>query len=42
MKCAGLMEAIQIRKAGYEIRLNHYDFMKKYRYLIKGKPASIN
>ncbi|CAD8075420.1 unnamed protein product [Paramecium sonneborni] len=42
MRCAGLLEAIQIRKAGYEIRLNHLDFMKKYRYLIKGKPSNIN
>ncbi|CAD8065239.1 unnamed protein product [Paramecium primaurelia] len=42
MRCAGLLEAIQIRKAGYEIRLYHNDFMKKYRFLIKGKPTNIN
>ncbi|CAD8099500.1 unnamed protein product [Paramecium sonneborni] len=34
MTCAGLMEAIQIRKAGYEIRLKHIDFIKKYQHLV--------
>jgi myosin heavy subunit len=35
MRYAGLLEAIRIRKAGYEIRIRHEDFVKKYRYLTK-------
>ena len=33
MKYAGLFEAIRIRKAGYEVRMTHEDFVKKYRFL---------
>ncbi|KAM3143890.1 hypothetical protein pb186bvf_003941 [Paramecium bursaria] len=39
---AGLLEAIQIRKAGYEIRIFHHEFIKKYRFLVKGKIQNIN
>ncbi|CAD8080019.1 unnamed protein product [Paramecium primaurelia] len=41
MTCAGLMEAIQIRKAGYEIRQKHIDFIKKYQYLVNKNPKNI-
>lgn len=33
MRQAGLLEAIRIRKAGYEIRVKHEDFVKKYRLM---------
>lgn len=35
MRYAGLLEAIRIRKAGYEIRIKHEDFVKKYRFFTK-------
>ncbi|CAD8176944.1 unnamed protein product [Paramecium octaurelia] len=41
MTCAGLMEAIQIRKAGYEIRQKHAEFIKKYQHLVNKNPKNI-
>ncbi|CAK90321.1 unnamed protein product (macronuclear) [Paramecium tetraurelia] len=41
MTCAGLMEAIQIRKAGYEIRQKHSEFIKKYQHLVNKNPKNI-
>lgn len=37
MRYAGLLEAIKIRKSGYEIRIKHEEFIKKYRYIIINK-----
>ena len=34
--CAGVLEAIKIRKQGYSIRRNHEEFVKKYFPLTKG------
>ncbi|KRX06758.1 P-loop containing nucleoside triphosphate hydrolase [Pseudocohnilembus persalinus] len=33
LKCAGLIEAIRIRKAGYSIRREHLQFLKRYKVL---------
>jgi myosin heavy subunit len=39
MRCAGLMEAVRIRKAGFDIRINHDEFFKKYRFIsVPGVP----
>ncbi len=33
LKCGGLLEAIRIRKAGYDIRRTHQEFLKRYKVL---------
>lgn len=38
LRCAGMLEAIRIRKAGYAIRIAQEDFVKRYRAILgKGK-----
>jgi myosin heavy subunit len=37
MRYAGLLEAIKIRKSGYEIRIKHHEFINKYRYIATNK-----
>ena len=34
--CSGLLEAIKIKKQGYTVKMNHLDFVIKYRFLVKG------
>jgi myosin heavy subunit len=43
LRCAGMLEAIRIRKNGYGVRRIHQDFLDKYRIILnkKGKPSGI-
>ncbi len=41
LRCAGMLEAIRIRKAGYAIRVTQIDFAKRYRAIL-GKGRKIN
>ena len=35
LKCAGMLEAIRIRKAGYSIRMKLDEFVRRYRPCLK-------
>lgn len=37
LSCAGMLEAIRIRKAGYAIRVTMDDFAKRYRAILGPK-----
>lgn len=37
LRCAGMLEAIRIRKAGYSIRIMFKDFNRRYRPCLKGE-----
>lgn len=37
LRCAGMLEAIRIRKAGYSIRIVFKDFIRRYRACLKGE-----
>lgn len=37
LRCAGMLEAIRIRKAGYSIRIVFKDFNRRYRPCLKGE-----
>jgi myosin heavy subunit len=37
LRCAGMLEAIRIRKAGYSIRIIFKDFIRRYRPCLKGE-----
>ena len=37
LRCAGMLEAIRIRKAGYSIRIVFKDFIRRYRPCLKGE-----
>lgn len=37
LRCAGMLEAIRIRKAGYAIRVSMEDFSKRYRAILGKK-----
>ena len=37
LRCAGMLEAIRIRKAGYSIRIVFKDFNRRYRPILKGE-----
>ena len=37
LRCAGMLEAIRIRKAGYSIRTVFKDFNRRYRNCLKGE-----
>jgi len=39
LRCAGMLEAIRIRKAGYSIRIVFKDFIRRYRPILKGDAA---
>lgn len=39
LKYSGLFEAIRIRKSGYEIRINHDQYLTRYGHCYKGKPG---
>eukprot|EP01012_Entosiphon_sulcatum_P063096 TRINITY_DN9005_c0_g1_i1.p1 TRINITY_DN9005_c0_g1~~TRINITY_DN9005_c0_g1_i1.p1 ORF type:complete len:959 (+),score=117.77 TRINITY_DN9005_c0_g1_i1:1344-4220(+) len=34
LRCAGVIETIRIRRAGYSVRIPHYDFVLRYRQLL--------
>jgi myosin heavy subunit len=34
LRCAGMLEAIRIRKAGYAIRVTQDDFSKRYKAVL--------
>lgn len=34
LKCAGIMEAIKIRKSGYSLRIPYEDFCERYALLV--------
>jgi myosin heavy subunit len=37
LRCAGLLEAIRIRKAGYAIRRRHKEFFNTYKLIVENK-----
>ena len=39
LRCAGMLEAIRIRKAGYAIRLTQDDFVRRYSSILGKKKA---
>ena len=39
LRCAGMLEAIRIRKAGYSIRIEFKDFIRRYRACLKGEAS---
>ena len=39
LRCAGMLEAIRIRKAGYSIRIVFKDFIRRYRSCLKGEAS---
>lgn len=39
LRCAGMLEAIRIRKAGYSIRIIFKDFNRRYRPVLKGEAS---
>ena len=39
LRCAGMLEAIRIRKAGYSIRIVFKDFTRRYRPCLKAEAA---
>ena len=39
LRCAGMLEAIRIRKAGYSIRIIFKDFIRRYRPCLRGEAA---
>ena len=41
LKCAGMLEAIRIRKAGYSIRIVFDDFVRRYRPCLKGQTKGL-
>lgn len=42
LKCAGMLEAIRIRKAGYAIRVTMDDFAKRYRAILGVKKKNLD
>jgi myosin V len=36
LKCAGMLEAIRIRKAGFAIRIDNQEFCRRYKPCLKG------
>lgn len=42
LRCAGMLEAIRIRKAGYSIRIVFKDFIRRYRPILKGEAAQLD
>ena len=39
LRCAGMLEAIRIRKAGYSIRIIFKDFIRRYRPCLKAEAS---
>jgi len=37
LRCAGILEAIRIRKAGYAVRRKHKEFFNKYKLVVESK-----